>query len=201
MGLNKSDLIAKLNEIVRTCILCDFHKNGRALPFFGTKAKYLMIGEAPHTVEIEQGTPFVGDSGEFMWSVIYDNIGLRRDDFIIWNSVMCKPTVTGKQTVGKPTKDTISKCFVKRTNVIALMHDYFDVRNILCLGNYARYVFEEKMSGIDKRSGDTVDLLWSGKSFKMTYCIHPASCLYNSNNKDKFQSSIRAFGEAILIGE
>lgn len=192
-------IIHKIHAMVKECTRCQFHLNGQALPFFGTNAKYLMIGEAPHVKEIEEGWPFVGDSGTKMWNVIYDVIGLVRDDFIIFNSVLCKPDVPPGKTLGKPTKTTIAECFVKRTDVLSYIHNYFNIRNILVLGNYARYIFTGQMGGIDAVCGTSVNHAHCGKDFTLTYCLHPAAFGYNPSNKEKFESAIKAFGTIVGV--
>lgn len=160
-----------------------------------------MIGEAPHVDEISQGTPFVGDCGSKMWKVIKEQIGLVREDFIIFNSVLCKPDIPFGKTIGKPTKVTIGECFIKRTDLLVYLHSYFNIRNILVLGNYARYIFTGKIGGIDSVSGSTTDFEYCGKKFILTYCLHPAAFGYNPANRDKFEASIRAFGEAIAMSD
>lgn len=190
-------LIKKIHQMVNECIRCSYHVNGRAYPFFGSHAKYLMIGEAPHVDEVAQGTPFVGDCGTKMWKAIYDLIGLVRNDFIIFNSVLCKPDIPSGKTIGKPTKQTIGSCFVKRTDVLSYLYNYFNIRHVLVLGNFARYIFTGQMGGIDSASGSTVVHEHCGKQFFLTYCLHPAAFGYNPANRAKFEESIRVFGEAI----
>lgn len=189
-----------INKHVRECSRCDFGKNGRAYPFFGKKYKYLIVGEAPHTEEIAQGYPFVGDSGNTLWKAFDQILGFTRDEFIIFNSVMCKPNITNGKTIGKPNKASISSCFVKRTDLLSILHDYFNIRNILVLGNYARYIFTGEMAGIDKDSGNTYKTTIQNHEFIITYCLHPASVLYNPTNKLKFEKSIRSFGESVILG-
>lgn len=187
----------KMTDIVEACKRCTFHLNGKALPFFGTNAQYLMVGEAPHVKEVELRSPFVGDSGEFLFTTARDNAGLDRDDFIIFNSVMCKPDAPAGKTTGKPTKDHINGCVVKRTNIFTYLYDHFDVRHILVLGNYARYIFTGQMGGIDAANKTTISTMYGDREFKITYCLHPSACLHNPDNRPKFIDGIKHFGEAI----
>jgi uracil-DNA glycosylase len=182
------------------CTRCEFHNNGKALPFFGKKAKYLLIGEAPHVEEVKQGTPFVGDSGETMWKLIKDVVNLERDDFIIMNSVMCKPTVPFGKTVGKPKKANIDWCLIRSTNALDYIHKAYGINHILALGNYAKFIFDGEMKGIEKISGETKLVCFHGIDFAVTFCIHPASILYNPGNKKKFEDSLISFKEAITFG-
>lgn len=190
-------LTDKIRDIVEACTLCEFNQNGKALPFFGQNAKYLMVGEAPHTEEIKLRSPFVGDSGEFLFTTIMENTLLDRDDFIIFNSVMCKPTPPAGKTTGKPSKDHISKCIIKRTNLLTYIYDHFEIHHILVLGNYARFIFTGQMGGIDKVNGDTITTSVCDRDFQITYCLHPSSCLHNPDNKPKFINGIKSFGDAI----
>lgn len=187
----------KIIEIVEACTKCDFHLNGKALPFFGANAKYIMVGEAPHVEEVKLRSPFVGDSGEFLFTTIEENTMLDRDDFIIFNSVMCKPTPPAGKTTGKPTKDHINGCVVKRTNIFTYLYDHFDIRHILVLGNYSRFIFTGQMGGIDKANKNMVETTFCDREFKISYCLHPSACLHNPDNKPKFIDGIKAFGDII----
>lgn len=200
MNSEQRDIVATaITRKVAICKKCEFHSNGRALPFFGKNAKYLLIGEAPHVEEIKQGTPFVGDSGNTMWKTIYSIIGLERDDFIILNSVMCKPSALGK-SIGKPKKEHIDSCIIKSSNALEHIQKTFEITHILALGNYAKFVFDGKMGGIDSVSGNTVKNNFLGSDFIITFCIHPASVLYNASNKKKFEDSLISFKDAITFG-
>jgi uracil-DNA glycosylase len=202
-NMNSSMLKKKINEYVSTCTLCGFHKNGRALPFFGNAAKYLIIGEAPHKEEIKQGIPFVGSSGKLLWDTINNLLGLSKDEFIVLNSVMCMPTIPTGKTIGKPTKVEIDSCIVKKTMVLSYLQLAYSIKNILILGNYPQYIFNNSLSGISAISGQSEEYCQyyqEEHQFIITYCLHPASCLYNGSNKAKFEKSIIAFGEAINLG-
>ena len=193
----KSKLHHHILDLVGSCFKCGFGKNGRALPYFGSNAKYLIIGEAPHTEEIKQGFPFVGDSGERLWKAIKSLINMDRDDFIIFNSVMCKPTAKDGQSIGKPTRETIDSCFIKRTDILKYLYDFYAIRHILCLGGYARYIFKGSLSGITDASGNTETIDMFDREFSITYCLHPAASMYNPTNRGLFEESIVSFGKVV----
>ena len=196
----KKVVSSAITEKVRNCKNCEFYSNGKAYPFFGKQAKYLMIGEAPHVEEIKQGFPFVGDSGETMWKFIKSTINLDREDFIILNSVMCKPTVPLGKTVGKPKKENIDLCLIKSTNALQYLNSEWGIKHILSLGNYAKYIFTGNNTGIESKSGSSENINYFGNEFIVTYCIHPASILHNPSNKTKFEQSLISFKEVITFG-
>jgi len=196
----KKVVSSAITEKVRKCQKCEFYSNGKAYPFFGKHAKFLMIGEAPHVEEIKQGFPFVGDSGETMWKSINSLIYLDREDFVILNSVMCKPTVPLGKTVGKPKKENIDICLIKSTNALPYLNAVFGIKHILSLGNYAKYIFTGNNTGIESKSGISENIIYLDKEFTITYCIHPASILHNPSNKTKFEQSLISFKEVITFG-
>jgi uracil-DNA glycosylase family 4 len=196
----RKDVEAVLIKKIKACHVCEYYKNGRAYPWFGKTAKYLIVGEAPHIDEIKEGTFFVGRSGKYMWDHFTDLIGLSREDFIILNSVLCKPTIPEGKTIGKPTKDIINNCFIKRTNILTYLYDSFNIRHIFCVGNYSRYLFTDEMDGISRECGNTESYKIQDRDFIVTYSVHPSSCFHNPANKDKFIKAIKSFGEVITFG-
>ncbi|MEJ7837612.1 MAG: uracil-DNA glycosylase [Thermomicrobiales bacterium] len=77
---------------VRTCEKCDLAR-GRihAVPGEGNpQAQVMLIGEGPGFHEDAQGKPFVGNSGNFLTSLL-EKAGLNRDDVFITNVVKCRP--------------------------------------------------------------------------------------------------------------
>ena len=84
--------LAKLNEEVRACPLCDLSKTRkRAVPGEGpVDAEIMFIGEAPGYHENEQGRPFIGPAGRFLDELLA-SIDLDRGKVYITNVVKCRP--------------------------------------------------------------------------------------------------------------
>ena len=84
--------ITQLRELVRTCTACELHRGTKcAVPGEGPiPAEMMFIGEAPGYHEDQQGTPFIGASGQFL-SELLAKIGLDRSLVYITNVVKHRP--------------------------------------------------------------------------------------------------------------
>ena len=54
-------------------------------------SRLVLVGEAPGRTEDEGGEPFLGRSGQLLFSLLHDEVGLTRDDCYITNVVKCRP--------------------------------------------------------------------------------------------------------------
>jgi uracil-DNA glycosylase family 4 len=54
-------------------------------------ARLMVIGEAPGRDEDLQGRPFVGRSGQLLFSLIEEELGLTREQCYVTNTVKCRP--------------------------------------------------------------------------------------------------------------
>ena len=54
-------------------------------------SRLVLIGEAPGRTEDEGGQPFLGRSGQLLFSLLLEEVGLTRDDCYITNVVKCRP--------------------------------------------------------------------------------------------------------------
>ncbi len=68
-------------------------------------ARLLVIGEAPGRDEDEQGAPFVGRSGQLLFRLIAQEVGLAREDCYVTNTLKCRPP--GNRV---PTGDELAAC-------------------------------------------------------------------------------------------
>ena len=97
-----------LSQNIYRCKKCArLRPNGIAVPYWTMKAKYLALAEAPGEKEVKAETPLVGPAGE-KWEGEIKRIGLEREDFILINSVQCRPIINGRN--GKPTFEEIINC-------------------------------------------------------------------------------------------
>ena len=55
------------------------------------QARLIVVGEAPGKNEDEGGAPFIGRSGQLLFSLIQEELGLLRDDCYVTNVVKCRP--------------------------------------------------------------------------------------------------------------
>jgi uracil-DNA glycosylase len=80
------------------------------------RKKILLVGEGPGFNEDEEGKPFVGRAGQFLWKSLA-KFGMERDDFHIGNAIICRPTKqeNGKTLNRTPTDKEIEHC---RPNIV-----------------------------------------------------------------------------------
>ena len=108
---HKQHLLDQLYEPYKKCLMCPLGTLGRKSVVFGSgnpDAKFMIIGEAPGKDEDEQGIPFVGRSGRFLTKIL-TNLGIKREDIFITNSVKCRPPNNRKPTLleSKTCKDLL----------------------------------------------------------------------------------------------
>lgn len=198
------DVVETVNYLVGNCKQCDLHKNGTAIPYIGSNPKAIILGEAPGKNEVIDGEPFVGKSGKYLFEVFNKN-GFDRSNFIIINTTQCRPvkkTKTG-ETNGKPSKGQIQTCMPFVYSVLFNSGLY----DIIGLGNYPKYWVDaykwkpkERIGGIFSIAGTSINieaLHSSGLIKRFTYCYHPASVIYDSKKKSRFEETIKEFCEKV----
>ena len=82
-----------LRADIGDCTRCPLAYAGRRNIVFGDgdpKARLMFVGEGPGAEEDEQGTPFVGKSGQLLTNMI-QAMGLQRAQVFIANIVKCRP--------------------------------------------------------------------------------------------------------------
>lgn len=151
----------------RTCTRCGLAA-GRTQVVFGRgdpDADVLFIGEGPGQQEDEQGFPFVGRSGQLLDKLVWEEMGLGRDEVRVVNVVMCRPP--GNRD---PLPEEIEAC----SPYLARQLELTNPRVIVTLGNFAsRHILRTK-EGITKLRGRTHPHP-SGAVVVPTY--HPAAVL------------------------
>ena len=88
------------------CGLCETRTNvvaGKG----SSKAKLMLVGEAPGADEDLLGEPFVGRCGDLLTKMLSDS-GIDREDVYITNTVKCRP-IDGKKN-RPPKKEEIQSC-------------------------------------------------------------------------------------------
>lgn len=186
-----------LNKKIKECDLCErICNNGKAFPFFSRSSKYLMMAEAPGEEEVQKDkqTPLVGTSGVRLFNELSKHkLKFKRKDFLILNTIQCRPVVNGKN--GKPTKSEIENCKIFTSRFI----EVFEPKVILALGNYAnKYFFEDDWEGISIENG-RVRVLESG--IKVIPCFHPAAILYSPEKFSHFLFALKKFKQETLKAE
>ena len=180
----QDSLLNKIAEEVKMCKICPLNKSRKnAVPGEGSsKAKLMLIGEAPGVEEDEQGRPFVGRAGKILDDAL-KVANLDRKDLFITSVVKCRPPDNRI-----PTLEERKACnpYLKR------QIDIIKPKVICILGNIALQTFFKKAS-IGKMRGKAME-----KDGYVYFCAyHPAVALYNVNLKSTIYKDMRRIKELL----
>jgi len=177
-------MLELLDEQILKCKRCKLHSGGYVTPYWTSLSKYVIIGEAPGREEVENNEPFIGKAGRTLWDVM-SKYGFRKEEFLIVNSVQCRPT-DGKKNL-KPNTDQIFTCKKIWRKYIKVVNPY----RMIVLGNYANGAIGNYDSGILSRNGHIENC----GEFDIEYVssIHPSYCTYNKDGIKLLNKSINEF--------
>jgi uracil-DNA glycosylase len=159
------DLLA-LAEEAAGCTKCALAA-GRTQVVFGAgapDADLVFVGEGPGAEEDRQGLPFVGRSGQLLDRLMWEEMGLTRDQCYIANVVMCRPP--GNRD---PKPDEIAAC---RPYLEAKL-EAIAPRVVVSLGRFAAQALLGTSEGIGKLRGRSYP--FAGGVLIPT--LHPAAVL------------------------
>ncbi|MCE3043912.1 uracil-DNA glycosylase family protein [Legionella sp. 16cNR16C] len=168
-----SDDLNVLCQEVASCQQCALHKTRRQTVFArgNSKARLMVIGEAPGYHEDQQGKPFVGRAGGLLDQML-KSIGFSEDDVYIANVLKCRPPDNRD-----PNGDEIVRCSQYLTRQIAIIKPVA----LLAVGRFAgQFLLKEALSMAQMRS--------SVHHYEGTPCIvsyHPAYLLRKPMDKKK----------------
>lgn len=182
-------MLELLDDQVLSCTRCTLYGAGRCKPYWTISSKYAIIGEAPGKDEATYNEPFFGKAGTILWDIMQD-FGLYKDQFVIVNSVNCRPTKESTYGALSNIKPTITQQQMCRKWV----RKYLKVvkpQKMLVFGNSAMATLIGEQSGIRKLNST----MQKSREFGMKYVlsIHPAYCIYNEEGKDLLAHSIGIF--------
>lgn len=173
-------MLELLDKKVDKCRECDLKPNGTAIPHWTSYSQYAIIGEAPGANEVREQTPFIGAAGKILTDTLW-KVGFNSRDFLIINTVQCRP-VRGNAN-GKPNETQIKKCQSYLRKYLKVIRP----EKILCLGNYAKYIFTGNLQGILRERGHFMEgEIGDGYSFPVLFTVHPAYCIYNREEGMEF---------------
>ncbi|MBI2151213.1 uracil-DNA glycosylase [Candidatus Woesearchaeota archaeon] len=192
--------LSELRKEYKNCTRCMELLNSRIQVVFGegnTKAKVLLIGEAPGLNEAKFGIPFCGMSGKIL-NELLSTIGLSREDVFVTNTILCRP-----QDNRNPAPEEIENCRTRLDKLIAIMQP----KVIVTIGNFATERITGK-KGIKSLRGKVIDFTHEinnlKQAIKVVPIIHPANFLYNGRNpklweemKQDFQVIASVIGKSI----
>jgi len=170
--MKKRGLLVKIANKIEKCKKCNLYKTrARAVPGEGsTRAKIMLVGEAPGRNEDIQGRPFVGAAGKILDKLLR-SIKLKRKEIFISNILHCRPPHNRN-----PRAIEIKACTPYLNQQIKIIKP-----KIICtLGNFATSYILGKFGiktkkGISKIHGK----VFSIEDIKIIPLYHPAAAVYN----------------------
>lgn len=164
--------LAELEREAVACTRCPLSE-GRTQVVFGVgnpNADLMFVGEAPGQQEDLKGEPFVGRSGKLLDKLVFEEMGLTRDQFWIANVLQCRPP--GNRD---PKPDEISECRPYLEAKIEIIKP----KVIITLGNFATKLLLNTTEGITKMRGRTYP--YGDATLVPTY--HPSAALQGGGNE------------------
>jgi uracil-DNA glycosylase family 4 len=158
-------------KVAKDCTRCPQLAATRTTVVFGAgnaDADLMFVGEAPGANEDKQGLPFVGQAGRLLETLLGE-IGLRREDVFIQNTLMCRPP--GNRD---PQPAEIANCSGYLLRKIELVRP----RVICTLGNFATKLLRDDPTGITRLHGRPEDRRIGDLDVILYPLFHPAAALY-----------------------
>lgn len=179
--------LSQLAKEVAACTLCPLHKTRTQTVFFrgSSKAKLMIIGEAPGFYEDQQGFPFVGKAGSLLNQML-KGIEMIEEDVYIANVLKCRPPNNRD-----PQVEEIAQCSSYLARQIELVQPHL----ILALGRFAGQFLLNKPLPL-KQLRHTVHY-YNNIPFIVSY--HPAYLLRNPADKKKAYLDLLAV-KKLLVG-
>lgn len=181
--MDKVKELAKIAREIKNCKLCKMRKSGKAVPGEGSAdAKVVFVGEAPGRNESLTGRPFVGRSGKYLRSKIYD-LGFKDEDVFITSPVKYLPD-----------RSTPSLSDIEHGRVHLLKQlKIIQPKIIVLMGVVACYgVLHEKISTVKKHG--TV-LLRDSLTYLIT--VHPSAANRFPTLRKYFENDFKKLKELI----
>lgn len=155
---------------IKVCRECPLNKSRtQAVPGEGnSQASILFIGEGPGENEDRQGSPFVGEAGQFLEEMLA-SIGLKRSDVFITNVVKCRPPHNRD-----PLEEEVRVC---TSNYLFKQIKLVNPKLIVTLGRHSMQTFFPQLKSISQVHGKAY------KKANQVYLLlyHPAAALYQAS--------------------
>jgi DNA polymerase len=169
--------------VVESCTRCEALVDSRSQIVNGdgpADADVLFVGEAPGANEDEEGTPFVGRSGDVLDDALRD-VGLAREDIRITNCVRCRPPENRD-----PTSEELANCRPYLDREI----DLVDPEVVVTLGKVPSEHLLERDVAVTSETGDVERVTLGNRERDLLVCLHPAATLYDASQKEAFRKTI-----------
>ncbi len=178
--------LTSLAEEVAACTLCPLHKTRTNTVFSrgNTRAKLMIIGEAPGYFEDQQGLPFVGKAGMLLDQML-KSIDLTNDDVYIANVLKCRPPNNRD-----PNSNEITQCSAYLAQQIQMVNP----KLILALGRFAGQFLLKKLFPLKQLRQNLH--FYENVPFRVSY--HPAYLLRNPIDKKKAYADLQNVRKFLL---
>jgi uracil-DNA glycosylase len=177
----------------RACVRCADLAATRKTVVFGAgnaDAELMLVGEAPGASEDEQGVPFVGRAGKLL-STLLEEIGLRREDVFIANTLMCRPP--GNRD---PLPIEIDNCQGYLRRKVELIQPA-----VICtLGNFSTKLLRGDPTGISRLHGQPEVLTLGRRAVRLYPIYHPAAALYTPRMLETLREDFARLPELLALG-
>ena len=167
--------IEELGQLLAGFDGCGLKATAKTLCFYrgATKARLMIVGEAPGREEDLAGTPFVGPAGQLLDKMLAA-IGLTGDDCHITNVVYWRPPGNRTPT---PQETEVCRPFLERQTALVAP----DI--LLVLGAAAAQHVLKIEDGIMRARGKWRDLDFGGHTMRAMATLHPAYLLRTPSAK------------------
>ena len=165
--------LSSLEQEVAACTRCPLHKTRSQTVFSrgNSKAKLMIIGEAPGFYEDKQGKPFVGKAGSLLDQML-QSIDMNEESVYIANVLKCRPPNNRD-----PAMEEIMQC----SSYLSQQISSIAPRLILALGRFAGQFLINKPLPLNQLRKGIHD--YNNIPFIVSY--HPAYLLRNPVDKKK----------------
>lgn len=181
--------LEELSREAGSCVACALAST-RTQVVFGSgssRARLMLIGEAPGEEEDATGTPFVGRSGRLVVELLRAEFKLEREQCYIANVVKCRPPANRNPTAGE-----ISCCAHFLEGQIARVRPQL----VMTLGNIATRSLLGTTEGITALRGRLVER----PEYLVLPTFHPAAALRSGRRVEELMRADFSLGAKILSG-
>jgi uracil-DNA glycosylase family 4 len=174
-GIGEAATLEALEAMVAAFDGCGLKRTAKSLCFArgSTKARVMLIGEAPGRDEDLQGKPFVGRAGQLLDRMLA-SIGLDETHIYITNTVYWRPP--GNRT---PTSEEIEACAPFLARQIELLSPDL----LVLLGGAAAKSVLGVSEGIMRLRGKWLNYSCAGRNIRTLATLHPAYLLRTTADK------------------
>lgn len=180
--------------VVTECYRCSALVDSRTQIVNGSgpmASELLLVGEAPGEQEDQQGTPFVGRSGDILRDILRD-AGIDREAVRITNCVRCRPPDNRD-----PTPTERENCFEYLVQEITVCAPTL----IITLGKVPSETLLGRDVAVTKETGTIVTCDIGESEVTVMIGAHPAATIYHPDLRDELADAFRQASKMIDTGD